>query len=605
MTKYCAAYPEHADLLRSFFAKHTESFTNAPNSTVSLAPRTPSAASTPLPEGPVGRYQLEEVLGRGGFGMVWRATDPELHRAVAVKILRSDRAAGPAAQQALLAEARKIAKLNHPAILKVYDVLREGDGVYVVSEWMPRGALAGHMSEFRGRWQEIASLVVSIAEALHYAHLHGVVHRDIKPHNILLDEHGLPRLADFGLAVTEDEQLSESRGTLGTFAYMSPEAARGDSQYADPRADIYSLGIVLYELLTGRLPYVAHTPQQWIEQTLEREPRPPRTIDDQIPPELERICLKCLAKNLGDRYATAHDLADELEASVPKPQPVPRRGAGIAAAVAIAAVVVTLWGLWIGGFFKGEDTPAVASTTASAPATNTAPEVADAPRAPQAELDEDPPQPDVWTQVLRRPPLKLLWTKNTQTSIFLHQPEEKLLHVVSPSIGLLELGHTDRPALGLRSMIFQPNWEGGAGMFFGYREDDEHSPTRIRFQTVTVEQKKHQDLPHLVIYRNYYEGDITGYMRTQRHIPLSDPLAISQQPRTLDLRVEGSKVTIRWGDDTALEAPTAAVQELQPEDYQGKFGLIAEQSSAVFSNVKVLFPGKITDERRERQQDPD
>jgi WD40 repeat protein len=278
------------------------------------------AGRAPLPAS-LGRYRLEELRGEGGFGQVWRAFDPELLRTVAIKVPRPDRLAGPAEQEAFLAEARKVARLRHPAILPVHDVGRAGDLLFIVSEWVDGGDLARRIAADRPALREAVRLVAEVAEALHFAHLSGLVHRDVKPANILLDRKGNPLLTDFGLAVTEEELQEAGRVVMGTLPYMAPEQMRGETHQIDGRTDIYSLGVVLYELLTGRRPFRADSLAGWQEQILSREPRPLRSIDDAIPRELERICLTCLAKHVTQRYPTARDLADELRQWEPPAAP--------------------------------------------------------------------------------------------------------------------------------------------------------------------------------------------------------------------------------------------------------------------------------------------
>jgi WD40 repeat protein/serine/threonine protein kinase len=262
----------------------------------------------------LGRFRLEELVGEGGFGRVWRAFDPELQRQVAIKAPRPHLLGTSPAVETFLKEARKVARLEHRAILPVYELGREGDIWYIVSMWIEGGDLGKRLPEKRPPLREAVRLVAEVAEALHYAHLRGLVHRDVKPGNILLDRQGRPFLADFGLAVTEQELQAEHPAILGTLAYMSPEQARGDSHLVDGRADVYSLGVVFYELLTGRRPFGEKNAAALREQILNREPWPPRSIDDALPRELERICLRCLTKHVSQRYPTAGDLAEELRA---------------------------------------------------------------------------------------------------------------------------------------------------------------------------------------------------------------------------------------------------------------------------------------------------
>ena len=260
----------------------------------------------------LGRYRIVGQLGAGGFGTVYRGYDDELRRDVAVKAPHRHRIATPEDAEAYLAEARTVAGLDHPHIVPVFDLGRSDDGLcFVVSRFIEGADLARRINEARPPFAGSAALTAAVAEALHHAHKRGLVHRDVKPANILIDRSGSPFLTDFGLALKE-EDFGKGGGLAGTPAYMSPEQASGEGHRVDGRSDVFSLGVVLYELLTGRRPFRADSLGEILGQITGVEARPPRQIDDAIPKELERICLKALSKRASDRYTTAKDLADDL-----------------------------------------------------------------------------------------------------------------------------------------------------------------------------------------------------------------------------------------------------------------------------------------------------
>jgi WD40 repeat protein/predicted Ser/Thr protein kinase len=261
-----------------------------------------------------GDYELLQELARGGMGVVYKAKQGKLNRTVAIKMILAGQFAGEEDVKRFYAEAEAAAHLDHPGIVPIFEV-GEHDGQHFYSMGFIEGrSLAERVKDGPLPPREAAEVVRKVAEAMHYAHQHGVIHRDLKPANILIGRDGQSRVTDFGLAKrTEgDSNLTGTGQILGTPSYMPPEQAAGQTDRIGPRSDVYSLGAVLYCLLTGRPPFQAASPIDTVMQVLDRDPVAPRQLNSRVPRDLETICLKCLEKNVARRYASAKDLADEL-----------------------------------------------------------------------------------------------------------------------------------------------------------------------------------------------------------------------------------------------------------------------------------------------------
>lgn len=275
-----------------------------------------------------GRYEVREQLGRGGFATVFRAWDPELQREVALKVPHAEFVESPDSGERLLREASSAARLRHPAIVPIHEVGEHRGVPFIVYSYIPGRTLAQELKHTKPSPQQAAAWVARLAEALEYAHEQGIIHRDVKPSNVMMDANSQPMLADFGLALQEGSgaTLTRTGDILGTPAYMSPEQAAGQGHTVDARSDVYSLGVVLYELLCGRIPFQG-TAASIMHDVLHTEPKLPRTYHGHIPLDLETICLKAMAKEPARRYQTAQALVDDLQRYL-KHQPILARRIG-------------------------------------------------------------------------------------------------------------------------------------------------------------------------------------------------------------------------------------------------------------------------------------
>lgn len=264
------------------------------------------------------RYEILEVIGEGGMAIVYRALDHRLNRDVAVKIMRDEMAADEEFRRRFCTESHAVAMLSHPNIVAVYDVSHNDNVEYIVMELVDGITLKQYM-ERKGvvAWKEVVHFTKQISKALAHAHERGIIHRDIKPQNIMLLRDGTIKVGDFGIAALENEVYENNGEAIGSIHYIAPEQARGECP--DARSDIYSLGVMMYEMLTGGLPFTGNTLGEIAVQHMNAKPVPPHEKNPEIPLELVRITLKAMSAELSERYQSANELLSDLEAFIHTP----------------------------------------------------------------------------------------------------------------------------------------------------------------------------------------------------------------------------------------------------------------------------------------------
>ena len=300
-----------------------------------------------------GRYEVVKELGKGSMGMVYQAHDPQIDRLVALKVLRQDRLTSEAFVQRFLKEAKTIGRLSHPNIVTVYDVGQDQGTIYIAMEFLEGEPLDKTIEGRRIVVGEMVGLGIQVAGALHYAHQKGVVHRDVKPSNIILQSDGRIKITDFGIAHIEDPSASvqtQDGEILGTPASMSPEQALG--RPVDGRSDLFSLGVILYELAAGQRPFRGESLAAIFRAVTQEDPGPPEELNPSIPSSLSKIIMECLAKEPESRFETGEDLAcalgtilDEGESVAEKPLVIPPKPKISPLAILVILVLVVAAGV--------------------------------------------------------------------------------------------------------------------------------------------------------------------------------------------------------------------------------------------------------------------
>ncbi|HEY2787568.1 MAG TPA: serine/threonine-protein kinase [Fimbriiglobus sp.] len=335
--EYYSRFPAYADRLRRLFGVD-ELLRDGIEDSARAAPKQKSVEkSAGIPEH-IGKYELRELIGAGGAGVVYRGWDPTLRRDVAVKVLKSGESSSESERERFRREAEAVARLNHRNVVHLYEVGDHDGRPFLVMEYLPGGTLRTRFGGQSVSPFEAAAMVKTLARAAHHAHAKGIIHRDLKPANVLLEETRLddrtsimnretvesildnrsvvltPKITDFGLAALlgPDDVPSAIGNLMGTASYMAPEQAEGRPGWVSPAVDVYALGAILYELLVGRPPFLGESPIDTLRSVVTEDPVPPRKLQPKLPRNLETICLRCLRKDPAKRYPSAAALADDL-----------------------------------------------------------------------------------------------------------------------------------------------------------------------------------------------------------------------------------------------------------------------------------------------------
>jgi serine/threonine protein kinase len=606
LEEYLQRFPQHADAMRRSLEllqmAHTQMWSDSvhPHSTASSPTANPAMAPTKPPPVLPG-FELYEKLGEGGMGVVYRARDLRLDQPRAIKVIRGRGSfAGEEAHDRFQREAKAVARLDHPGVVRIYTLGEYDDLLYICMEYLDGGSLQKHLRQGPLAIRVAADLVCQLTLAVQHAHDNRVLHRDLKPANVLLQKKAearpreaadgpasdasfhqlpaelVPKIADFGLAklLDTDDELTQTGVVMGTAPYMAPEQAEGRASDVGPRTDVYALGAILYECLTGRPPFKGINRSETLERVRTRPPTSLRRLRSEVPAELEAICLKCLEKQPGRRYGTAGELAADLQAwlagKTPRVQPV--RGLRrrlLALAAAIGLIALGSGGLLLLAANQNEADPA--------PVVNT------------------PLQPNVWHPLLTREPRVLHWPSQSKNSHWQFRPDTRELMLSCEGVGLLALGQTTAPRYEIVMTMQQSPWAGNIGLFFGLEECMVHGEPGQRYQYLELVRLDHRDAGSS-FRLDWRSRTLIGPPERRRVLGsqlrrASVEFRLTPREHRLEMKVgPGGLAKVSWDGQPLLglsadqlrRPPTAA-------EYRGAFGVYVANGNGVFRDAQYLF----------------
>lgn len=514
-------------------------------------------------------FVIREV-GKGGFGRVYLAKDTGRDRHVAIKVPTLQGSLAPEVREAFLAEARTIATLDHPHIVRLLDCRELDDGTFMlIMRYVDGRSLAAVLGNERIDARRAVEIVIQIADALHYAHQRRIWHRDVKPANIILDRQGAAFLADFGLAVNADDRTPNcDEAWAGTILYMSPEQFASEPIALDGRTDIWSLGIVLYELLAGRRPFDGKSAAA-VRHQVRYAPHPPlQQVAPHIPPQLCTICDRCLSKAIDDRYETAEQFAADLRAFLDAPtrRRTRNRYLGLSAGALIAAVALFAAFQAYDGSDGDARSPASSNPASSNPASSGV--------APIAEPNEQAAR-RTWRPMFGKPPKEITWNHNGLNDVQVDPALDRLVMRLEHSRGLVECDEHPTADFSVRYVIVLDKWQGRAGFYWGFQRNHAVFPER-RFHCLCLNTfRKPEGTLHFEVVELRLEP--TPYDASQLMCPHSLTLASGavRQPVgakiAITLKVERGKLAEVRVNDTPCamtwNAPAPAWAATAPASY--------------------------------------
>lgn len=533
-----------------------------------------------------GRYDVLRLIASGGFGQVFLARDTLLGRDVALKVPNERRLADERDRARFLEEAKLAASLHHPGIVTVYDAAMSVDECYIAMEFVEDETLRDALKSRRFSIDETVSVISDVARAIHYAHTKGLVHRDLKPSNILISREGAPRITDFGLAVTDVSQHLLKGEIAGTPAYMPPEQVQGLTHQLDGRADIWSIGVIFYEMLTGRRPF-SGPEKRVFDEIISRSPRPPRQINDQIPAELESVCLRCLQKSPNLRFTTALDIAEALsgqsEPTAPRPaeaDPSPGRSQNN---MAIAAAVVLLLSLL---FLLRSESSQNASLVAKVASRRQKLAAIETDLAPSIRRLN----PGQWHNLLKQSPSVLYWLPNDETSRWNWDHDRHEISVDSDEIAMFGCGQTTANEFEFGVSIQKNSWTGFVGCFWGYNTYQRPNGERAaKCNAIVIRARSETEV---FMQRSIYDIVYDKRIPLHNYEVVSPPVPVKiygAKPTILTVHVAGNSVrSVEWNGAKLPQLSDAERgSAIKAVPSSGQIGVVNYDGATGFSGIQI------------------